>query len=599
LVSAASTPQTVADYNVIDPAGGGPLYVWGGASYTSLASFTAATGQGTHDIAASPDLQGESFQGAFETGAFGFPLGAGSPAIDSADANAPGEQPTDQFGNARADDPAVPNTGTGRGYYDRGAIEEQDPEQDFSRVTVQPDPADGPLALTVSAPITSPWTTNGSIGTYEYLFSDSPFPVVSSAISVSHVFTTAGENQVEVVPDEYGFPGSTGFSSTENVVVGADYTPVTPTRILDTRYGIGAEQGAIPAGGDLTLPIPAIGQLSAADLSAVVVNVTVTGPTAAGSLTVFTKSGTGGVTSNINFTAGQTLANLVTIQPASGAITFQNNSSGTVQVIADLDGYYSNAGSGYQWVQPERVLDTRNKIGTAASGPVPAHGTVRLNLSGQVPAGATAAVLNLTATGPSAPGFITADPNGEGVPGTSNLNFAAGQTVPNQVIVPLNNDVADFYNGSSGTVQLVADLDGYYASGVPNTFVPYGPTRIVDTRSGLGVAAGAIPAHGNLRMGPFSMPFINSCTPDQCTPVDQAEVVNVTVTQPKAAGFLTVYAYGQDQPATSNVNFSAGQTVANQVTVQNYDLNSLAIYNGSNGSVQIVVDEEGYFIDQP
>lgn len=86
--------------------------------------------------------------------------------------------------------------------------------------------------------------------------------------------------------------------------------------------------------------------------------------------------------STMNISAGQTVAKLVTVY---ATISFQNNSQGTLQVVADLDGYYSNAGSGFQPVTPVRVLDTRNKIGTMAAGPVAARGTVRLNLSGHVP----------------------------------------------------------------------------------------------------------------------------------------------------------------------------------------------------------------------
>ena len=121
----------------------------------------------------------------------------------------------------------------------------------------------------------------------------------------------------------------------------------------------------------------------------------------------------------------------MTVQPAGGTIRFQNNSKGTVQVVADLDGYYGAGEYGFQPMTPVRVLDTRN--GTTAAGPVAARGTLRRNLSGKVPAGAAAAA-------------------------------AAWPT---------------FYNDSGGTVQLVADLDGYFSSGATSSFVPYGPTRIV------------------------------------------------------------------------------------------------------------------------
>ena len=52
-------------------------------------------------------------------------LTEGSPAIDSANANAPGEV-DDSLGGLRVDDPLVANTGTGVvSYHDRGAFEWQ------------------------------------------------------------------------------------------------------------------------------------------------------------------------------------------------------------------------------------------------------------------------------------------------------------------------------------------------------------------------------------------------------------------------------------------------------------------------------------------
>lgn len=591
-VSADSTPQTVADYNLIDPVSAGPLYSWGGTSYTSLTSFTAASGQGTHDIAADPDLSQLGNPGDAQ---LLFLLGDNSPAINSADANAPGELQTDEFGDAWADDPSVPNTGTGPGFYARGAVA-LDNGISYGNTTSQPDSAGGPLDVTLSHSITSSWTTSGPIGTYEYVFSDGSLPVVTSASSINHTFSAAGKNGVLVYAGVEGFYNFANDDST--VIVGADYTPVTPTRILDTRSGIGAPKGAVAPHGDLTLAIPAIGQVGAADMSGIAVNVTVTGPTAGGELTV-TQAGASASTSNINFTTGQTIANLVTVQPIGGAISFQNNSGGTLQVVADLDGYYSNSGVGFQGTAPVRVLDTRSKIGITTSGPVASHGTVRLNLSGQVPVGAAAAVLNLTVTQPTSGGFITAYPDGQPLPGTSSLNFVAGQTIPNQVIVPLTNDMADFYNGSPGTVQLIGDLAGYFSTGATGSFVPYGPTRIADTRNGTGtgVTAAAVPAHGTLLIDTDTFA---DCEPDDC-PLDTADVLNVAVTQPQAGGFLTVYPHGQELPDSSSINFTAGQTIANLVTTQNLDSGGgeIAIYNGSSGSVQIFVDEQGYFINQP
>ncbi len=594
-VAGASVPQTVANYNLIDPASGGPLYSWGGTSYTSLASFTAATGQGANDVAASPGLSDppQSYP------IFWYPPSAASPAIDSADANAPGELPTDQLGDPRADDPAVPNTGTGPGYYDRGAVEVIGGITS-GNLTAQPDPAGGPLDVTATmTPMTSTWTTNGPIGTNEFVFSDGSLPALTSESTISHVFSTAGEEQVTIHQSSAGYlwadPSGLYVSESAVVVAGANYTPVTPTRILDTRSGIGAAKGAIAPGADLTLPIGSIGQVSASDISAIVANVTVTGPTAEGWLSVYPGASTALTgTSNINFAANQTIADLVTVQPSGGDISFHNGSTGTVQVFADLQGYYSNSGSGFQGLTPTRVLDTRSKIGTTAAGPVAAHGTVRLNLSGKVPAGVTAAVMNLTVTQPKDDGVIVAYADGQPLPGTSNLNFVPGQTIPNQVVVPLTSDVADFYNDSTGTVQLIADLNGYYSSGGPDSLVPYGPVRIVDTRDGTGVThAGAVPADSTLPLDPDLL-----CPGNFPCPVATGAVLNVTVTEPQAAGALVVYPDTGAVPGTSSVNFSAGETIANLVTVQAAAGGGIGIYNLSSGSVQILVDQQGYFIDQ-
>ena len=84
---------------------------------------------------------------------------------------------------------------------------------------------------------------------------------------------------------------------------------------------------------------------------------------------------------------------------------------------------------------------------------------------GGVPAsGVSAVVLNVTVTQPKAAGFITVYPDGATRPLASNLNFVAGQTVPNLVVAPVGADgKVDLYNGSSGTTQLVADVSGYFS----------------------------------------------------------------------------------------------------------------------------------------
>ncbi|WP_208748491.1 hypothetical protein, partial [Arthrobacter sp. PM3] len=205
-------------------------------------------------------------------------------------------------------------------------------------------------------------------------------------------------------------------------------------------------------------------------------------------------------------------------------------------------------------IAPTRVLDTRN------SAPVRADSSVSFQVAGVngIPAKVSAVVFNLTVTQPRSLGFITAYASGTARPNASNLNFSAGQTVPNLVTVPVGADgKVALFNRSSGSSQLIADVTGYYVTGTPATagaFKSLQPARLLDTRNSAAVRADSAVS--------FQVAGANGI------PASVAAVVfNLTVTQPKSLGFITAYASGKARPNASNLNFSAGQTVPNLVTV--------------------------------
>lgn len=109
----------------------------------------------------------------------------------------------------------------------------------------------------------------------------------------------------------------------------------------------------------------------------------------------------------------------------------------------------------------ERVLDTRDGTGTT-QGKLGVNQTVRLDLGNAVPAGTSAVVLNLTATEPGSTGFLSAWPGASSPPLASNLNFRAGQTVPNLAVVPLGPDGSIFIKSGAASSYVVADLLATY-----------------------------------------------------------------------------------------------------------------------------------------
>ena len=129
-VDSQSLTGTTLDYDLVflTAANGGTVeIIWGATSYTSLAFFkTGVPGQEVHGLQADPLWIGPAAPAgrppAVTVG--DYHLGAGSPAIDSANSGAPNESATDLDGHARVDDPATTDTGAGaRTYDDRGALE--------------------------------------------------------------------------------------------------------------------------------------------------------------------------------------------------------------------------------------------------------------------------------------------------------------------------------------------------------------------------------------------------------------------------------------------------------------------------------------------
>ncbi|MER6317592.1 PKD domain-containing protein, partial [Streptomyces sp. NPDC001581] len=151
-------------------------------------------------------------------------------------------------------------------------------------------------------------------------------------------------------------------------------------------------------------------------------------------------------------------------------------------------------GSDFTPYAPTRLLDTRDGTG-AAKGKVAPYGSTRVKVGGNgtIPAGVTAVVLNITVTNTTSAGHITAFPEGTDRPTTSNVNFKAGQTVPNLVIVPVGkNGYVELANRGGQSVDLIADVTGYFSSTASSGYTPITPSRFVDTREGLGTVKGQL-----------------------------------------------------------------------------------------------------------
>jgi parallel beta-helix repeat protein len=198
---------TTADYNLVWQTGTAADYVWAGNEYNSQSALNAATGQEAHGIFADP--------GFVNPAAWNLQLTTGSPAIDSANTSAPGEQPADIFGHSP--------------YDDRGAYEFRSgtPSGPTARLGVSPATGTTPLLVTADASASTPGTA--PISSYSFDFGDGTKIGPQQDAVATHTYTAAGTHTVTVtVTDVNGLTAKT----TQSVTVGQGPTAhltVNPT----------------------------------------------------------------------------------------------------------------------------------------------------------------------------------------------------------------------------------------------------------------------------------------------------------------------------------------------------------------------------------
>lgn len=387
-----------------------------------------------------------------------------------------------------------------------------------------------------------------------------------------------------------GYDGPTGLGTPDGIsaFLASYYQPITPTRFLDTRSGIGGTTGPVKADGTVKLKITGVDGIPSENVTGVAINLTATDESSSGAIVAYPDGTTLPGTSNLNYAASTDIANLAIVPVgADGEIDLYNSGSGTTQLAGDVSGYFTSdpdtsGDTTYTPVNPTRMLDTRSGIG-AAKAKLASGGALALQVggAGSIPAGVAAVAINLTAVNETGSGFLTAYADGTTTPATSNLQFRTA-AIAGMAIVPVGADgkIDIHATGSGISTDVVGDVSGYFTAGTAGeAYRALPPTRLVDTRAGKPVAA-----DGTLPVTPGST----------VVAPQQTLVANITATNGSSSGFLAGYPAEITSPGTSSVNYGKGQTIANQAILATGD-GSADIYNGSSGSVDVIVDCFGYF----
>ncbi len=258
--------------------------------------------------------------------------------------------------------------------------------------------------------------------------------------------------------------------------------------------------------------------------------------------------------------------------------------SQTCAPVADGAAVQSDALASFEAVSPRRFVDTRNGAG-GVDRPVGDGCTLRLDIAAAaVPAEAAAVALSVTALG-SKPGFLTVFPCAAGRPDTSNINTRAGGFPTPNLVVAIPDSARQVCIYSLFAADIIVDLTGWWTADGDQHLTTIAPVRAVDSRDDPGREP--LPAE-TTRAIPLS-----SFIPSNATAV----LGNLTVTEPQADGFMTVFPCGSPVPLASNLNFRANESRAVAVAVGLGAGAQLCVESST--TAHVVFDVSGYYSPAP
>ncbi|MGN9914074.1 S1 family peptidase [Phytohabitans sp. LJ34] len=369
----------------------------------------------------------------------------------------------------------------------------------------------------------------------------------------------------------------------QQAIRGGDFVRLaTSASVLDTRIGLGAPAG-LRAGGSVTsFQVTGVGGVPATGVRAVLVDVTAVQPVNATYLTLFPEGTSRPIPlSMVNTAPGQVISNTAVVPLRAGGKLSVYNASGNTHITVDVQGYYTapfgTTGGGFVPVAHSRLVDTRTSGGALPSG---ASRTFTLT-GGAVPAGAAAVFLDVIVTGSTGHGWLGARAPTDGE--KSVMDYLPG-TFAHGLAVRLDSaGRATFTNHGGSSIHLVLTAEGYYTASQTTGWGlrAMAGTRVLDTRlsPGAPVAANAV----------VDVPL--------SVPAGSAAVLNLTVVNNTAGGFLRAWPAGAAEPVPSLVNYPDPATSARSglAVVQVGTGGTVRIKNTSPGTAHILADLQAWF----
>jgi hypothetical protein len=440
-------------------------------------------------------------------------------------------------------------------------------------------------SVTVTAAAGCSWTAQSNTGFVS--LTSAAGGTGSGAVSYS-VAANAGAARVGTL----SIAGKTFTVSQDGVALA--FIPITPCRVVDTRYANGAFGSPSLAGGSArSFTIPSGSCTIPTIAAAYSLNVTAVPQGTLDYLSVWPGGQPQPVVSTLNSVDGRIKANAAIIAAgANGAVNVY--ATNITDLALDIDGYFVAATTpgalAFYSLRPCRIADTRYASFGSLGPPSLIAGQSRsfdvLSSPCSVPSTAQAYSLNFTVVPPGGVpvNYITTYPTGATQPLASTLNDMTGTIVANAAIVPAGTGGAVSVYSYSAT-DLIIDIDGYFAPPGTGGLSLYNltPCRVLDSR----LPSGTAPFTGEKDVGVSG----SACAPPATA---QAYVFNATVVPPGPMNYLTLWPQGGTQPVVSTLNALDGAITSNMAIVPTTN-GSISSYVYVPSTTYLVLDIFGYF----
>jgi hypothetical protein len=390
-------------------------------------------------------------------------------------------------------------------------------------------------------------------------------------VTDSDIVQVSSSGDISVSFNSYGVAATAGvvvtimgyYQDQSGATAGDTYVGLPVVPLVDTRNGTGAPKAQIPAKGSLTVQIGGQGGVPSG-VPGAAVYIGAANASAAGYVSAYPTGGTVSNLSLLSYVPGQVVRDLYFgALSSTGQLTLVNQGNAPVDLIVAVQGYLADpsattAGSTYQDVSEVHIADTQNGLGGVGATPIPSNGSITFDVTGVdgVPANGVSAVAeSVRGTDATATGFLSVYAAGSPDPSQPGVNFYTGANQGNGLTTALvsanvsTTGQQTITNHSSGTVDVIVTIRGYYASPT----VPAAPEAVTTTVSGSTATVTWAAPNGD--GGSPITGYVVSAPPDAATATVDGSTYQATLT-------------GLASPSTDDYKVTAENAVGSSVSAE-------------------------------